>query len=434
MAIKANLYPYYTSTEGTHPIRLRVTANRSSRFYPLQVEGKNLFLSPEDWEKVQVDKPKGNFKKVKDIISDAESAARQASKQITQGSKPFDFARFENEFFHQESKKGFFEIFENFLEELKEAGRIGTYVSYKNAMVAFKSFRHDRDLKPEELTAEVLKNFDHYLSQPKTIIKSNGKTAVRKPCNRTSIGIYMRALKVIYNECILRNPDLAKSYPFSTKKRDKSKYRIKTGSGHKGEALTKEQLQSFIKTTPIETSQEWIAKQMWLLSFYCQGMNFRDLLYLKYKNIHGDLISYIRRKTKDTEDKESVMEIPLSDPIREIIVQLGNDQKHSESYVFDVLKKGMTTQREDVVIKQKIKLTNKYLKSMCKSFSLPEITTYWARHSYASLLKDAQISTDMIKELLGHSDVKTTEAYLKRFDINKKREVNNQMHAIVKAS
>ena len=62
------------------------------------------------------------------------------------------------------------------------------------------------------------------------------------------------------------------------------------------------------------------------------------------------------------------------------------------------------------------------------------LTTYWARHTYASILKQAGQPVELIRELLGHGDIRTTESYLTRFDLAKKREVNDGIFRILKAS
>lgn len=426
VTIEGMLYTHYESTTepGTHPVKIKVTANRKTRYYPVQLEGKNLFLTPEQWA--------ARGKKIRDVVSDTEAKAREAKRIITHN-RPFTFDRFQKEFLNAESEKGILALFEETIAELLAAERIGNYNSVTNAYSAFKAFRGSREIMPEDLTPEILKSFDVWLRKEKKIVTKTKKETIRK-ANKTTVAIYMRALKSVVNTAISRNPALAEFYPFSKKQNDKGKYKIKSGSGHKGEALSVEDLQKLIATTPIQGTQEWTYKLLWLFSFYCQGMNFKDVFFLKYKNVQWDAIRYVRKKTEETEEKEQLMEIPLSDSIKEIILQIGNPDKNLDSYVFECLQPGMDANRQTKVIKQKIKVTNKWLKIHCEAAGIPKITTYWARHSYASLLKAAGESTEMIQELLGHGDPKTTEAYLKRFELSKKQKVNEKIHAVLKVS
>lgn len=289
-----------------------------------------------------------------------------------------------------------------------------------------------------DITPGLLKDFESFMK--------------KAGAGRTTIGIYARGLKVIYNIAADRNPSLLETYPFARKQTDRNRYKIRTGSGHKGESLTIEQLQKFIalKTTPGLPNHE--AKMLWLFSFYCQGMNMKDIALLKYRGIQGDMIRYVRSKTKDTEAQEAIMEIPLTDPIREILRDLGNPDKSPNSYVFLIVPNGLASEvkrrtarektqeeRIDEIIRQKIKMVNARLKQMCKDsedkdLKQLELTTYWARHTFASLLKEAGESVEMIRELLGHSDIRTTESYLKRFDISRKRKVSEKIETLLKAS
>ena len=246
--------------------------------------------------------------------------------------------------------------------------------------------------------------------------------------------MYMRAIKVVFNIAANDNLYLKETYPFATKQNDRGKYKIKTGAGKKAEALSVQEIQALINTNPIEGTPEWKARDLWLFSFYAQGMNFRDICLLQYQDVGFDAIRYIRRKTKDTESNTERMEVPLSDSIREIILRLGNADKRPRALVFGLIHPGTDPKKQDDDIRQQLKTTNKWLKQLCKDNGLPRITTYTARHTYANLLKQSGESVELIRELLGHSDIRTTEAYLKRFDLARKQRVNDKIHEILKAS
>lgn len=415
----------HTNKEGKHPVKVQVRFNREKKFYPIIIDAKPLYMSPAEWGALQTDGSK-EAKRRKNKIEVVKAAAITARDSL----KVFSFDRFEKEFLHQESKKGFMGIFEDYLNDLASEERIGTYKSYKNALAAFRSFRKGKDLPPGDVTTSLLKDFEAYMHTPRVVPKR------KKPlkAGKNTIAMYMRALKVIYNVAATENPYLKENYPFATKQNDRGKYKIKTGPGKKADALTVEEIQAFINTSPIEHTAEWKAKLIWMFSFYCQGMNFRDIALLQYQDVGFDAIRYIRKKTKDTESNDERMEVPLSDPIREIIVKIGNPDKRPTAYVFEMISNGMDPKKQDDIIRQGIKHTNKWLTSLCKESKLPRITTYTARHSYANLLKQSGESVELIRELLGHSDIRTTEAYLKRFDLSKKQKVNERIQAILKAS
>jgi integrase/recombinase XerD len=436
--VKAVLRKNYTSEKGEHPAKIQIYYGGVAKYYPIDFEGRPVMVSPNDWALINEKKCPKNLQGVKVLVNRLEATALAAMDRITRDGKLFSWERFNNEFVENDSSKGFLKLFKEHLAAIRDEGRIGTYKSYQNAYNSFHGFRDGKELSPSDLTTALLKSYESHLQ--------------KGGCNKTTIGIYARALKVVYNIAADKNPSLLESYPFARKQTDRSKYKIKRGSGRKGEALSIEQLQKFIALSPDPISLEYEAKQYWLFSFFCQGMNMKDIFLLKYQDIKGESIQYVRAKTKDTEAQESVMLVPLSESIRQIIVKLGNPEKRPANYVFPVIPNGIAStvqrrteniksqaERIDEIIRQKIKMINARIKNLCISSEDPnlkdlKITTYWARHTYASLLKEAGESVELIRELLGHSDIRTTEAYLKRFDFNKKKAVNEKIESLLKVS
>lgn len=291
------------------------------------------------------------------------------------------------------------------------------------------------------------------------MLKAFDASLIKKGRTRTTVTIYMRVIKTILLLMGDENPELANFYPFARKQNDRVRYKIKLGSGHQGEALTVDQLQRFIAIKIDKDQVERAeAKLLFLFSFYCQGMNMRDIFLLKYSDIDGQTIRYVRHKTRLTETKESIMEISVTEAIKSIISEIGNAYKRPENYVFPVIPNGLALnyqkrkdeaptpeERLTQIIQQKIKMINKRLKQLISDYNedddnkkakkhIPVITTYWARHTYANLLRESGEGVEVIRELLGHSDVRTTESYLKRFDAERKRKINEKISGLLKAS
>jgi site-specific recombinase XerD len=100
----------------------------------------------------------------------------------------------------------------------------------------------------------------------------------------------------------------------------------------------------------------------------------------------------------------------------DIITRWGNRPDNEINYIFPVLSPGMTERQLYVTDAQFIKTTNKYLKRVTDSFGWDlKVTTYFARHSYATRLKRAGVPISYISETLGHSNITTTENYLSGF-------------------
>lgn len=426
------LWEWSQNSDGENPVKIRITYKRKRKYYSVKFNGKNLFASKEKWVQVQDHsiRLRGLMKEMRLAVIEAIRGAESAVALTIRNNRPFTFDRFEKEYLSQDSELGFLGLFESHINSIKEEERIGTFRSYNNALQAFKKFRNNKEIDPIDVTPDLLKKFEQFLSSPRKEILSNGKV-IEHTAKRSTIAIYLRTIRVIYNVAISRNGSLIEFYPFSSKRADKNKFRIKGGAGKKGEALSIEQLKKFISVPTQMGLPQFEAKSIWLFSFFAQGMNFRDICLLKRENIQGGVINYVRSKTKNSEGSEEKMQIPLSQELRSIIDGL---EKHDGDYIFRFLKTGVSPEVQDSLVQQNLKTINKWLKKMCDKNGLPPITTYWARHSYANCLKQAGIPPELIRELLGHSDLRTTDVYLKRFDLEKREAANSQIFATLKVA
>lgn len=74
------------------------------------------------------------------------------------------------------------------------------------------------------------------------------------------------------------------------------------------------------------------------------------------------------------------------------------------------------TQIRDRIVSAR-KRTNHALKKIGAYLDIPlKLTTYVARHSYATVMKRSGVSTAIISESFGHSSEKITQIYLDSFE------------------
>ena len=154
---------------------------------------------------------------------------------------------------------------------------------------------------------------------------------------------------------------------------------------------------------------ERLAIDLFTFSYFTAGINFIDMAMLERSNIVDGQLVYYRKKTK----KQII--IPLQDKASEIIKKYSNE--HSP-YLFPVLSPFHKTEVQVANRLHKVLAkVNKHLKEIGEKLELPiPLTTYVARHSYATVLKRAGVSTAIISESLGHSSEKITQTYLDSFD------------------
>ena len=224
----------------------------------------------------------------------------------------------------------------------------------------------------------------------------------------TTVGMHMRAIRAILN--IAKKAGLLKSsaYPFG-----KDKYQIPTGKGRKL-ALNLNQIWQVVNFTDGNPKTEFY-RDLWFFSYLCNGINFADLLQLKFLNYQNGEIVWYRQKTKNTEKVKTEIIADVTPEMRDIIQRWGNEPL-PDNFIFPILTGKETPRELKLVTKNIIKSTNDRLKKIRKALKIGKLTTYSARHSYATVLKRSGANIAYISESLGHSDLKTTDNYLASFE------------------
>ena len=319
---------------------------------------------------------------------------------IAESIVPFTFTDFENIFYAEKTQSrkiqlndGVNSIYEKHIQALKEEGRISTASSYQDSLTSMLSYK--KNLKVSQITPDFLKGYEKWMTD-------NGRSL-------TTVGMYLRALRTIFNIAIENEVIDASKYPFK-------KYNI-TAPQKISRTLKKEEIKLIINYTA-KRDADAIALDYWVFSFISNGMNFKDIALLKYGNINGDFIEFRRAKTKRTSNNNSLpIMVPLDESLLFIIKKLGNKSKKKEDYIFPILKHGLTPQQEYDRVKTFVRNTNKRLTRIGIELGLSlKVTSYVARHCFATIQKNNNAPLAYISEALGHSNLKTTQNYFGRFE------------------
>ena len=401
--------------EGLYPVCLRVTFMREAKYYrlkyPLNLNDSELreymgtiYLSKDDYDKVmKPNPPKGYYKSLKLILNTYELRAIDVIKRM----EYFDFDQFMYDFFDKSTgidDTDIFNVMQRRAVRLREEGRISTAITFECALRSLVKFHGKDRLKFQQITAGFLTDYE------KEMLKNGAST--------TTIGIYLRNVRTLFNESHIENLH----YPFG--KKSKGLYQIPTGKNVK-KALSMEQIISIATIELSPGSWEEICRDLWLLSYLANGANIKDILRLKYKDIDGDVIRFVRSKTARSRNNQQYIEIIITPRIGRILDRHGS-KGIPDAYIFEVLKPGMTPKEEYRAIQQMTANINHNMARLAKRLEIPhKITTYTARHSFASILKRAGVSTEFIQESLGHTSPETTQNYLASFELDQKRKIAN---------
>lgn len=249
------------------------------------------------------------------------------------------------------------------------------------------------NMRFEELDLTYLREFEIFLRQRGNV--SN------------SLATKFSVLKAVYNKAVSEGVFIPKSNPFQ---------QFKVGSlwtNTRKRAITKEDIHKLIELDLSERDfYTQLAKDIFLFSYFMAGINFKDIALLTYGDIDNGRIYYARRKTG------KMMNCCLTEQAQEIIDKYHTDQVE-EDYIFPILDRNVHTTEKQILerVKKTLKHVNKRLHELSEEIGLhTPLTTYVARHTYATVLKRSGVSVALISESLGHSDLSTTQIYLDSFE------------------
>lgn len=231
-------------------------------------------------------------------------------------------------------------LFDRRINKLNEEGKVSTGRAYHDARNSLKKFKSR--LKLADVTPGSLSKYEsHVIAKGKSV---------------TTFSIYVRHLRSIFNQAIDAGFIDRKHYPFG-----KNRYQPKAPRNIK-KALTVAQIKGIIDYQVAEGTNQHLAKDIWLLSYYCNGMNAKDIINLRFKNIENDTIYYERLKTSSTNQTPKLIIVALIPEAKEIIIRWKRKKRGPNSLVFPVLKDSMSEPEKLMVKNQFIKTINKYMK------------------------------------------------------------------------
>jgi site-specific recombinase XerD len=272
---------------------------------------------------------------------------------------------------------------EKVIQDQKDANRIGNARAHSSALAAIQKFVNGRDITFMEINHAFLKKLElHHIKKGKSY---NGLAA------------YLRSIRAIYNLAISEGIADKELYPFD-------KYEITTVKTRK-RAISPSAIRSIEDIDLNDSHPLYHARNYFILSFYLRGISFADLAGLKLENIIDGRIIYDRRKTGKP------YSVKITDKIQAILnIYLVNKEKHD--YIFPIVKRE-TIEDKYKDIEWARRRFNKKLKKLAELCGIQEnLTSYVSRHSFATIAKNIGIATASISDMLGHSDIKTTQIYL----------------------
>lgn len=287
------------------------------------------------------------------------------------------------EFKRMGNEDSFFLFMENTIARLRQLNYTGTANNYRAALGSFKRFRGQEDIPIGALDHIVMEDYQAYLHTSGLV--SN------------SISFYMRILRAVYNRAVEQN--LTKDRrPFRT---------VFTGV----EKTVKRaiSIQDIRRIRELDLSRNpylEFARDIFLFLFLCRGMSFIDAAFLKKTDVQNGILTYHRHKTGQ------LLRVKVINPIHELIERLSNADS---PYLLSVISNPGTEERRQY--ESALRRVNKSLKTIAEELKLPaSLSTYVARHTWATIAKYKNVPVNVISDALGHDSVATTQIYLASID------------------
>ncbi|MCK8493568.1 site-specific integrase [Spirosoma sp. RP8] len=421
--------------DGMVSIKLRVCYQTERPRYHLPVK-EGVIVSPDTYKRLIAYHQTRSGRTAEDIRSLYAQILPfiERAEKIIESLTPFSFARFESLFYAQNAiseKPEANDVLGALMAshaQMDKEGRIGNADAYRSAAQSLKRFvdslsnAERAELMPtpaKKNAATNLLRFDHitpaFLHQYEAWMLRYGSVARKEgnaptPASLTTVGIYLRQLRTVFNNAIDDKVIEKSVYPFSRKG-----YVIPTGRNVK-KALRKNVIRDIMAYECEPATLEERSRDLWVLSYLSNGMNLTDICNLRWSNISfaDQTITFVRKKTSRTQRGNPITVVAsLFDETKAIIERWGNRDRLAGSYVFPFLNDQMDPRRKKRTISQLVKTTNKYMKLIAKELGVEvEIKTYEARHSFASAMLKAGADLVYIKDKLGQSSLKSTESYV----------------------
>ncbi len=390
--IALTLFPSKTLIDGTNPILVRITYDRIRKYVSTGCSAKK-----EDWdyelEQMITKKDGKRLNKAIDVNKQINRKLAEIERECLSMGERFQLHKIGSKITKTDDLSKYMQ---SVIESLLSDDKPGNAVVYRTTFNSLMQF--DSNLRFSKIDSKFLDRYAKHLNQ--------------KGLSQSAQNNYIRTLRAVFNRAIAEEVIDENIYPFSRRNGESGKFKVSSLSVKASPiGLSIEQMLTLKSCEVSEKDGSAEAKRIFLLSYFLRGMSFTDLARLKWNDIQNQRFNYIRKKLQNRQGAKSLnVSIPeKAAEILEYYTQFGG------IYILNVLD---GTEKTEKAMRQriqgKLKIINAGLKIISKSNNLPEqLSSYWARHTYAKTLNSNSVPLSVIQQALGHAELSTTGIYIK---------------------
>ena len=290
---------------------------------------------------------------------------------------------------------------------LQMEGNFGTAHVYRSSLNAIIAYHGKRDFAFDEVTPEWLKGFEIYL-------RSRG-------CSWNTVSTYLRTFRAVYNRAVDGRmasyvPNLFRSVYTGTR------------ADHKRALCDEDMKKVFagVSSSSVVPAGMRRSQELFILMFLLRGLPFVDLAYLRKSDLRGNVISYRRRKTGRP------LSVTLTSEAMFLLRKYMSREEQSP-YLFPILHSDEGSPMAYREYQLALRNFNYQLELVGKLLGLKDrLSSYTARHTWATTAYYCEIHPGIISEAMGHSSITVTETYLKPFQNQRIDQANQEVISFVK--
>ena len=378
-------------SNGESPLMLQVSKGGKRQYQSLGVS-----VNPKFWD-FSKNKPKSNCPNreyILKLILNKQAELQQRMLELNAEQKEYTTTTLLHDEHRKFELKTVKQFYQELIEQYKANEKCGNRLIYKSSYNSINVFTNGNlEIPFSAIDVAWLNKYEKWL-------RSKGN-------KETTMSLMFRTLRSAYNKAIESKCARKSDYPFND-------YRIsKFDVSTEKRAIAKADVLKFSTDVHSIGKQQYVqlSKDIFIFSYLCGGINFTDIANLTKDNIiEGKRLHYIRQKTG------KLIKLGLSEEALKIIKRYAVESK---GYLFPILNAQLhkTPLQKQNRIHKMLGKVNKNLELLAAQLGVEaNLTTYVARHSFASVLKKSGVNIALISEALGHSDLTTTQIYLDSFD------------------
>jgi len=374
---------------GEYPLMLRITKSRKRKYISIGTSVKEKFW---DFDKNKPKRNCPNKEQIERLIASKTAEYNDLIVEMTTQQREYTAETLVSHFRNRIQCSTVIELYDKLIADFKRNGHLGNARVYQYSRSSLLKFTN-MQIPFSDITIMWLRRYEDWL-------RTNG-------CGETTVSQLFRTLRSVFNKAIELQLVKRDYYPFDTYKVNKFDTRTKK------RAITKEDVRKVIS---LDLSKgypsERLARDIFVFSYFGAGINFADIALLKYGNIRDKRVQYVRKKTGKP------INFLLTEEMQKIIAQYQQKGQTDEDYIFPILDRHIhkTEQQKYDRTHKVLTNTNRWLRKIGERVGIEHLTTYVARHTYATVLKRSGVNIAIISESLGHSDLSTTQIYLDSFE------------------